>query len=114
MPFLKGGKLRILAVTGRTRSPSAPEVPTFAEAGVPGMESGVWMSLLAPAETPKPVLARLTRELERAMAAPDVHERLTAVGAVPLSSTPEAAAERTRQDMESLAPIIRKLNLKPN
>ena len=73
---LKGGKLKVLATVGRTRSALMPEVPTFAEAGVPNVELNVWMGIVAPAGTPKPVLARLKAELSRVLVLPAVREAI--------------------------------------
>ena len=78
---VKAGKLRALAITSAARSPLAPDLPTLAEAGVPGYEFAAWFLLLAPARTPAPVLARLNEQVARSLAAADVKERYATLGA---------------------------------
>src|SRR3954470_18142701 len=80
LPHLKSGKLIALAVTGAQRSPLLPDVPTVAEAAVPGFETAQWQGMVAPAGTPVPVIRRLHDELVRIMATPGVIERLKAIG----------------------------------
>src|SRR4051812_7004970 len=86
---IKAGRLKGLAVTHANRNPALPDVPTIAEAGVKGGESGSWIALLAPAGTPQPVIERLAADVKAAVAAPDVREKLIGQGAVPQSTTPE-------------------------
>ena len=112
LPYLKGGKIRMLAVTGKTRSAAAPEVPTFGEAGVPGLESGVWMALVAPAGTPQPIVDRLSEALGRALRSSEVKERFAAIGAEPLTPTPTAYQARVRQEIEIWTPVLKQLDLK--
>jgi len=98
---LRGGKLRALAVTSAKRSPELPAVPTVAESGYPGFEASTWYGLLAPAGTPAPVISRLNNEVNRALAAKDVRERLASEGGETLGGSPERfaaflAAERAK------------------
>lgn len=79
LPLIKGGKLRALAVTGRERLKSLPNVPTFEEAGIKGMDITVWYSVMAPAGTPKAIIDRLDKELTKMVANPEVRARLSAV-----------------------------------
>jgi tripartite-type tricarboxylate transporter receptor subunit TctC len=81
LPFVQSGKLKVLGVSKATRVPLLPDVPTIAEQGVPGFESGTWQGLLVPAGTPPAVLARLSTELTRIIRSPDVRARLSAQGA---------------------------------
>lgn len=83
LPMAKEGKVRALAVTSPARAPAAPDLPTVSESGLPGFESLSWFGVLAPANTPPAVLQRLEAELQKAMAAPAVKERLAAMGAMP-------------------------------
>lgn len=83
LPFVKDGKVRALAVTSSTRATAAPELPTVSESGLPGFESLAWFGVLAPAGTPPAVLQRLEAELQKAMAAPAVKERVATMGAMP-------------------------------
>jgi len=89
MSHIKTGKLRVLAVTSGKRSSIAPEVPTTAEAGLPGHEVSAWYSVVVVAGTPKPVIDRLHGALVKTLQSPDVRDRLIAEGADPIGNTPE-------------------------
>ena len=104
---LKGGKLRVLATVGRARSAVLPDVPTFAEAGVPGVELNVWMGVVAPAGTPKPVIARLNTELNRVLKLPTVRDKLAAQGIDVAGGTPEDLAARMRADLAAYSKVIK-------
>jgi tripartite-type tricarboxylate transporter receptor subunit TctC len=104
---LKGGKLRVLATVGRARSAVLPDVPTFAEAGVPGVELNVWMGIVAPAGTPKPVIARLNTELNRVLKLTTVRDKLAAQGIDVAGGTPEDFAARMRADLAAYGKVIR-------
>ena len=80
LPLVKSGELRALGVTSSKRSPSAPDIPTIAEAGVPGFEASSWFALLGPANIPKSVLARINSETNKVMGSADVKERLFQLG----------------------------------
>ena len=88
LPFVQSGKLKVLGVSKSTRVPLLPNVPTIAEQGVPGFESGTWQGVLLPAGTPPEVVARLNAELTRIIRSPDVRARLTAQGAEVYTMTP--------------------------
>ncbi len=92
IPHVKGGKLRAIAVTTATRSPALPDVPTIAEAGVPGYEATSWFGLLAPAGTPPAVVAQLNGAILKALADPDVKTKLAEQGAEPHPEKPEQFA----------------------
>jgi tripartite-type tricarboxylate transporter receptor subunit TctC len=83
MPFVKQGKLRVLATVGAKRSPAAPELPTVAESGVPGFAVDVWYALFAPAAVPKEILTQLNAEVIRILNTPETRERLAAIGLEP-------------------------------
>ena len=87
LPHIKAGKLKALAITGAKRDPALPDVPTMAEAGVPGYESGVWFGLLAPAGTPKDVM-RAQRRLGQATKSPEFIKRMTDLGYNIIPGTP--------------------------
>lgn len=89
IPHVKAGRLKALGVSGLKRSSGAPDIPTIAEQGLPGFEVNSWYGVFVPSKTPKPIVARLNKELVRVMALPDVKERLTRDGVEPGSSTPE-------------------------
>jgi len=93
MALIKGGALRALAVTSDKRFAGLPDVPTIAESGVPGYQASSWNAVAAPAKTPRPVLERLNREVNAAVAAPDVRKRLGELGVEARAGTPEALHE---------------------
>lgn len=107
LPQVKAGKIRALAVSPAKRSPAAPELPTIAEAGVPGYDSGAWFGLLAPAGAPKPVVAKLAAETARILKMREVHERISELGAEPVGGTPEQFAALIKADGLKWARVIR-------
>jgi tripartite-type tricarboxylate transporter receptor subunit TctC len=103
---LKGGKLRALAFTSSKRVPGAPEVPTLAESGYAGFEVLSWYGILAPAGTAPEIVRRLNAEINRILQAPDVRERLAALGTEPTGGTPEQFAETIRADIARWARVV--------
>lgn len=97
--FVRDGRLRILAVLGSTRYAALPEVPTVAESGLRGYEVDLWYALLAPAGTPKDVIAKLNTDLRRTLDAADIKQSLPPKGFIPAHSTPEGLAEVIRNDL---------------
>jgi tripartite-type tricarboxylate transporter receptor subunit TctC len=112
MGSLRSGGLRAMAVAGPTRSGLFPEVPTVNESGLPGFEAVLHYGLLAPAGTPKDIIARLNTELRALVAAPDVRERIAADGGDPLPSSPEQYAADIDREEAKWSVLIKKLNLK--
>jgi tripartite-type tricarboxylate transporter receptor subunit TctC len=112
VPLVKEGKLRALAVTTPYRSPALPDVPTLAEAGVPGEEADTMQGILVPAGTPKPIIDRLNREIRQAVAQPDVQEKLAALGYEPVTTTPDEFAARIAADIPKWAKVIRDADIK--
>ena len=110
-PQLQAGRLRALAVSSTQRLPLLPNVPTMAEAGLPGFEAGVWWALVAPAGTPPAVIARLSAETQKALADPGVKERLNALGAVVTPSTPEQLAAFLQAEVTKWARVIKAANI---
>jgi tripartite-type tricarboxylate transporter receptor subunit TctC len=106
MPQVKGGKLKAIAQTGLKRSPAMPDLPTVAESGVPGFDVVVWNGLMAPAGTPKEVIARLNQELKRELDAPELKDRLLAQGFEPAWSTPEAFGQKIAADIARWAKVV--------
>jgi tripartite-type tricarboxylate transporter receptor subunit TctC len=104
---VKSGRLRALAVIGARRLPALPDVPTFAEAGVAGFESGLWFGLNAPAGTPRAVIERLNREAGRALALPDVKAILQGSSIEPIPGSSEAFAAFIREDEAKWARVVK-------
>jgi tripartite-type tricarboxylate transporter receptor subunit TctC len=109
LPQYQSGLLRALGVTSETRYASIPNVPTFREQGI-DLVATEWYGLLAPARTPKPIIAKLNAEMRRIMALPNLGERLTAIEL--LSSAPEELATHIRSEIDRWGPVIKKLGLK--
>jgi tripartite-type tricarboxylate transporter receptor subunit TctC len=105
-PHIESGKLRALAVTTRTRASALPKVPTIAEAGVPGYELSPWYAVYVPAATPQPVVAKLNQALLDALRKPEVRQRLAAIGAEPVGSTPEALRAHLQSEMDKWGRVI--------
>jgi tripartite-type tricarboxylate transporter receptor subunit TctC len=111
-PHIKAGRLRALAVVTPQRTAALPEVPTTDEAGLKDFEVTTWYGVLAPAGTPRPVIARLNSELVKIIHAPEVKERLAASGTEPRTSTPEEFAAYLKQEIAKWGDVVRKANLK--
>lgn len=85
--MIKAGLVRALGTTGKTRSPTLPDVPTIAEAGVPGFNATLWVGFMAPAATPQPIVDKLNREITRIVAQPAIKEAWKKTGATPITMT---------------------------
>jgi tripartite-type tricarboxylate transporter receptor subunit TctC len=109
---IKAGKLKGLAVSHARRSPALPGVPTLAEAGVKGAESGSWIALLAPAGTPAAIIDKVAADVKEVVAAPDTRDKLIAQGAVPQASTPAELQALIDADLARYSKIIREKGLK--
>ena len=112
-PLIEGGKLRALAVTGRTRAQTLPDVPTVEQAGVPGYDAMQWYGLLAPAGTPPAVVNRIQAEVAAALKTPEVRERLSADGAEPVGNTPAEFAAVIREELDKWAKVAKAAGIKP-
>jgi tripartite-type tricarboxylate transporter receptor subunit TctC len=113
LPHIKSGKLRALAVTSGKRSRALPEIPTVAEAGLAGYDSTQWYGVLAPAGTPREIVARLHAEIVRALRDPEVGKRLEADGAEAVGSSPEEFSAFIRSETEKWAKVARAAGIKP-
>jgi len=111
---MKGGKLRVLATAGSKRSPLQPDVPTIAEAGVPGYEMDSWLGIMAPAGTPRPVVDRLNTEFNRVLAVPQVREKLAAQGLDVAGGSPQQFAGVIRADYERFVRVVKAANIRPD
>jgi tripartite-type tricarboxylate transporter receptor subunit TctC len=107
IPHIKTGRLRGLAVTTSARSRLVPQLPTVAESGVPGYEAGSWYGIIAPAGTPRPVVARLNKEITSVLAAAEFQEQLIAAGADPAPTTPDAFAAYIKAEIVKWAKVIK-------
>ena len=107
MPQVKGGKLKALAVTSAKRSAAAPDLPTVAESGLPGYEAIAWNGLLAPAGTPPEVIARLSAELKKALALPEVKDKFEAQGFAATWNTPEAFGSFMNAEVQKWAQVVK-------
>jgi tripartite-type tricarboxylate transporter receptor subunit TctC len=107
MPHVKAGKLRGLGITGTKRLQLSPEIPTIAEAGVPGYDVTVWYGVLAPGRTPIELVKRLHAEISRAVNTPDLRERLINEGGEPTGNTPEQFAAIIRADLAKWARVVK-------
>ena len=114
LTYIRGGKLRGLAVTGTKRSAAMPELPTIAEAGVPGYESLSWSGIAVPAGTPKEIVLRLNREIGSVLAMADVRQKLTELGADPVGGSPEVFAEHVRKERDKWSRLVRERNIVVN
>ncbi len=111
-PQVRSGKLRLLGVGAARRSSLAPDVPTLAEAGVPGFEAGTFFGLFAPAATPRQVVLRLNDETNRALLAPEMRERLLAAGAEPGGGSPEQLGQAVAAEVAKWTRLVRERNLR--
>ncbi len=111
-PFIRAGRVRLLAVTSPARADLFPDTPTIAEV-LPGYDSRGWFGYLAPAKTPATIVALLNREINRAMMMPEVKDKLNAIGLTVVAETPESFAQTLRSDYEKYGKLIRTIGLQP-
>src|SRR5437764_1182516 len=111
-PHLDAGTLRALAVTGETRNAATPDVPTFAEAGLPGVTASTYWGVLAPRSTPKEIVDRLSAEFARAVRDPDVVKRIGELGYLPIGGGPSDYADNIKSEIAKWAPVIKAANIK--
>jgi tripartite-type tricarboxylate transporter receptor subunit TctC len=113
LPHAKSGRVRPIAVGTPKRSPSLPEVPTVAESGFPGFDASLWLSVMAPAGTPAPVVDRLHKEIVAAIASPDAADALGKAGAEPITSTPAELAAMVKDGIEKYGKVVKQAGVKP-
>ncbi len=111
-PHVKAGRLRGLAVTTANRTAAYPDLPTVAEAGVPGFEIAPWAGYIAPAGVPKPIIARLNVELNRALAVPAVREKFIEMGLEPRGGTPDEFARFVRSEVAKWSDVAKRANVR--
>jgi tripartite-type tricarboxylate transporter receptor subunit TctC len=111
MPHVNSGRLRALAVSSLTRLPSLPNIPTLAESGLSGFEANGWYGIVAPAGTPREIVARLNAEIRRIVATPELRARLDAEGAIPAADTPEAFAAFIASEIARWGAVVRRAGI---
>ena len=109
--FIKSGRLRAIAISGDKRTPALPDVPTFAEAGLPGFEATIFFGVQARAGTPKEIVNRLASDLARVVKLPDISQKMVNEATQPYTMTPEAFSARMKTDMATFARIIKAANI---
>lgn len=107
LPQVKTGRLRAVAMTGAKRSPALPDVPTVAESGVPGYETGSWYGVVVPAGTPRPIVQRLAQEIVGISRSPEINQRLVEDAAIPVGSTPEEFGAFIRSELARWAKVVK-------
>jgi tripartite-type tricarboxylate transporter receptor subunit TctC len=113
IPIVQAGRVRPIAVLSRARVPALPKVPTAVESGVEDFVVSIWYGILAPAATPRPIVDRLNAEIHKALASPDMKERLAKSGVDPVASTPEQFGSHIRSEAVRYARIIKDAGIKP-
>jgi tripartite-type tricarboxylate transporter receptor subunit TctC len=113
MPHVKSGKLAPVAVTSARRSPALPDLPTIAQAGVPGYEASTWYGVLAPARTPPSVIARLHENIVKILAVPETRERLADQGFEPVGNSPEEFGAYIRSEIAKWSKVISDAGIRP-
>jgi len=101
-------------MTSAKRSPSAPDIPTVAEAGFKGYETGLWYALLAPAGTPRPIISKLHDEMVKVVKSPNVTEQLLAQGAEPVGNSPQELDAYIKTEIERWTKVIAQANIRPD
>jgi tripartite-type tricarboxylate transporter receptor subunit TctC len=113
LPQLKAGKVKTFGVTSSTRAAVLPDVPTLAEAGVPGFEAVVWFGVLAPAKTPKPIVAKLNSEITRILKTPQMRDRIAQQGGEAIAGSPDELGKLMRDDLKKWAAVAKQAGIKP-
>jgi tripartite-type tricarboxylate transporter receptor subunit TctC len=114
LPHFKVNRLKPIATTAAKRSPGLPDVPTFAESGLPGFDSYEWYGVFAPGKMPKPVLTKLSDEIARIIQLPEMSEKLAVQGAIPVGNTAEEFARYVKGEMDTWGKLALRVGLKPD
>jgi tripartite-type tricarboxylate transporter receptor subunit TctC len=112
IPHVRSGKVKGIAITGESRIAALPQVPTFTEGGLPGLEVSPWFAVLAPAGTPKPIVSKLTNEIAKIVRLPDVRDFFDKQGLNPFYSTPEELGALMKSDVAKWAKVIKAADIK--
>ncbi len=113
LPFAQNNRVKILGTTGLKRSPASPDIPTIAEAGVPGFEAEGWMGFLAPKGTPLAIRERLQQEIAKVLRRPEVQAAYLAQAAEPVGSAPAAFGLYLKKDVEKNVALVKQAGIKP-
>nr|WP_302564856.1 tripartite tricarboxylate transporter substrate-binding protein [Cupriavidus basilensis] len=111
LPYIKAGKLRLLVVATAKRSSALPDVPTLAEAGLPGFDVASWFGVMAPAGTPPEIVAKLSAEIARSLARDDVKQQFAAIGAEPVGNTSAQMRSQIQQEIGRFGKLVKQANL---
>ena len=114
LPHIKSGRLKAIATTAAKRSPGLPDTPTFAESGLTGFDTYEWYGVFAPGRMPKDVLAKLSREIARIIKLPDMSEKLSVQGAIPVGNTSAEFAAFVKREMDTWGKVAQQVGLKPD
>jgi len=109
---IRSGRIRAIAITGAQRSPAVPDVPTFAEAGLPGYDASTWNGIMVPTGTPRAIVERLNRDIVKILRAPETQQRFSVDGSVAVGSTPEAYAAFIQAEHVKWARVVREANIR--
>ncbi|MBI3055744.1 MAG: tripartite tricarboxylate transporter substrate binding protein, partial [Betaproteobacteria bacterium] len=112
MPFIRSGRLKVLAVSTAKRSAALPDVPTVAELGYPGYEVATWYGVLGPARLQVAIANQLSGEIAKAVSAPETREKLLALGIEPVGSTPEQFTAHLKAEIARWTPVIHRAGLR--
>jgi tripartite-type tricarboxylate transporter receptor subunit TctC len=113
-PSVEAGKVRALGTSGKVRSSVLPDVPTISEAGVPGYDAVIWLGIMAPAGTPKPIVEKLNAEIRRAVEAPEMKAAWAKQGAVSMSMSTAEFDRYLREDIEKWARVVKISGARPD
>ena len=114
LPHIRSARLKAIATTAAKRSPGLPEVPTFAEAGLPGFDTYEWYGVFAPGNLPKPVLTKLSSEIARIIKLPEMSEKLAVQGAIPVGNSADEFSRFVGREMDQWGKLAQKIGLKPD
>ena len=114
LPHIRSGRLKAIATTAAKRSPGLPDTPTFAESALPGFDTYEWYGVFAPGKMPKDVLEKLSREIARIVNLPDMSEKLSVQGAIPVGNTPAQFSAFVKKEMDTWGKVAQQVGLKPD
>jgi tripartite-type tricarboxylate transporter receptor subunit TctC len=114
LPHVRAGTLRPIAITSAKRSPTLPDIPTMSESGVPGFEITAWFGVMAPGATPQPLIQKLSADIQRIVAMPEIRDRILADASEPVGNRPEEYAAFIQSEVAKWRGVIKQANMKPD